>query len=106
MAAHLFLQHPGKLQLCVVASGRIMPNLLEAHPPGPAHRDAPLIWVHGESDPVIPFSAAQAAAEKLKAAGVGLTFMPHAGGHEWPNELNTSVFAEISAAISNSKVSN
>lgn len=106
MAAHLFLQHPDKLQMCVVASGRIMPHLLKAHPPGPAHQDVPLIWVHGEGDPVIPLSAAQAAAEQLKAAGVGLTFMPHAGGHEWPNEFNSTVSAEISTAITNSQVSN
>ncbi|MEM5518089.1 hypothetical protein WNY37_14115 [Henriciella sp. AS95] len=105
MAAHLFLQHPEKMQMCIVASGRIMPHLLEAHPPGPAHQSVPLIWVHGESDPVIPLAAAQAAADQLKTAGVGLTFMPHAGGHEWPEKFNSAVSAEIATAIRNSQTS-
>ena len=103
MAAHVFLQHPDKLQMCVVASGRIMPNLFEAYPAGSAHRDVPLIWVHGESDPIIPLDAAHAAADQLKAAGVGLTLMPHAGGHEWPKEFDPAVSSLIATAISNSQ---
>ena len=106
MAAHLFLEHPDKLQMCIVASGRIMPHLLEAYPLGQAHEDVPLIWVHGEDDPVIPFRAAQAAAEQFNTAGIGLALMPHAGGHEWPKELNSSVADEILSAISNSQTSN
>ncbi|WP_084419903.1 alpha/beta hydrolase [Henriciella litoralis] len=101
MAAHLFLQHPEKLQMCIVASGRIMPHLLEAYPPGEAHQKVPLILVHGESDPIIPIAAAQAAAEQLGAAGVGLTLMPHPGGHEWPDAFNAPVSTEISTAIQN-----
>lgn len=103
MAANLYLQHPERMRLCVVASGRIMPHLLEQHPPGLAHHPVPVIWVHGEQDPVIPIEAAHQAAEQLKLAGIQLTWLPHAGGHEWPDAFSAAVNAEVTKAIRRSK---
>ncbi|KCZ53283.1 hypothetical protein HY29_03440 [Hyphomonas beringensis] len=95
MASHLYLEHPEKMQLCVLGSARIMPHLLEQYPPGAQHNAVPVVWTHGKNDPVLHFADAQATADKLKRDGVPLTWLPHEGGHEWPSIADRVAASEI-----------
>lgn len=99
MAAHLYLEHPEKMQLCVFGAARIMPHLLEKYPPGPHHHTVPVVWTHGEHDPVLQFTDAQSTADRLRRDGVPLTWLPHGGGHEWPSSADKVVTAEILTTI-------
>ncbi len=103
MASHLYLEHPEKMQLCVLGSARIMPHLLEEYPIGAVHSAVPLIWTHGEDDPVLRFGDAQATADSLKQDGISLTWLPHEGGHEWPSIADRVVAAEIMKMTSKEK---
>ncbi|KCZ86131.1 phospholipase/carboxylesterase [Hyphomonas adhaerens MHS-3] len=95
LAAHLYLEHPEKMQLCVLGAARVMPHIRDQYPIGPAHRDVPLIWTHGKDDPILPFSAAQATAESLRQDSLEVTWLPHDGGHEWPDAANGVVSRRI-----------
>jgi phospholipase/carboxylesterase len=59
----------------------------------PNRRRLPIFIAHGRSDGVLPFSIAERFANKLKAAGLNVTWVPFDGGHEIPaiviRELNT-----------------
>ncbi|KCZ99645.1 phospholipase/carboxylesterase [Hyphomonas polymorpha PS728] len=99
MAVHLYLQRPESMQLCIAASARVMPHLIEEFPPGPRHQGVPVIWVHGESDPVIPFESARASVGTLTAAGTCLKWITHRGGHEWPGHHSQDVMLEIERLV-------
>ena len=99
LAAHLYLEHPEKMQLCVLGAARIMPHIRELHPVGTAHRGVPLIWAHGKDDPILPFGAAQATAESLRDDGVEVTWLPHDGAHEWSSSADGVVSGRIRQII-------
>ena len=99
MAVHLYLQRPESMQLCIAASARVMPHLLEEFPPGPRHQAVPVIWVHGQSDPVIPFESARTSAGNLTAAGTRLKWIAHSGGHVWPFHHNQDIMQEIERVV-------
>jgi acetyl esterase/lipase len=43
--------------------------------------DPPFLIIHGDADPVVPFTQGQELARKLEAAGVPVTFVPVKGGN-------------------------
>jgi phospholipase/carboxylesterase len=59
----------------------------------PARRRMPIFIAHGRRDAVLPFAIAERLANKLKTAGLSVTWIPFDGGHEVPaiviSELNS-----------------
>ena len=52
-----------------------------------ARRDLAVFIAHGRHDGVLPFSIAERFANKLKAAGLKVTWLPFDGGHDIPTEV-------------------
>ena len=50
----------------------------------PARRDLPIFIAHGRDDGVLPFAIAERFANKLKSAGLQVTWYPYDGGHSVP----------------------
>lgn len=53
----------------------------------PGRRDLPIFIAHGRHDGVLPFAIAERFANKLKAAGLNVTWFPFEGGHDIPAEV-------------------
>lgn len=58
--------------------------------------DVPIFIAHGRQDGVLPFEIAERFANKLKAAGLNVTWVPFDGGHNVP----ASVIDEMNAFLS------
>jgi phospholipase/carboxylesterase len=50
----------------------------------PGRRRMPIFIAHGRRDAVLPFAIAERFADKLKTAGLDVTWVPFEGGHEVP----------------------
>ena len=50
----------------------------------PGRRRMPIFIAHGRRDTVLPFAIAERFVNKLKTAGLNVTFVPFEGGHEVP----------------------
>ena len=59
----------------------------------PGRRHLPIFIAHGRTDGVLPFEIAERFANKLKAAGFDVTWLPFDGGHEIPAEVITQMNA-------------
>jgi phospholipase/carboxylesterase len=67
MALHVGLRRRQPLAGIVGFSGRLLdPERLAAE----SHRATPVLLIHGDQDPVVPFSSLGEAAEALAAAGI------------------------------------
>lgn len=53
----------------------------------PGRRRMPIFIAHGRDDGVLPFAIAERFAEKLKTAGLNVTWLPFEGGHSVPSEV-------------------
>ena len=53
----------------------------------PERRRLPIFIAHGRSDAVLPFAIAERFANKLKTAGLSVTWFPFDGGHEIPRSV-------------------
>ena len=58
----------------------------------------PGLLTHGRTDPVLPFSGAEAIRNTLTAAGMKVDFRPFAGGHTIPPVVSTSLPAFLRSA--------
>jgi len=58
----------------------------------------PVLQTHGRTDPVLPFSGAEAMRDTLIAAGMEVDFRPFAGGHTIPPDIPTSLLAFLRSA--------
>ena len=53
----------------------------------PGRRRLPIFIAHGRHDSVLPFAIAERFVQKLKAAGLNVTWFPFDGGHEIPESV-------------------
>jgi phospholipase/carboxylesterase len=86
LACDLVLRHPDrKIDALVILSGTPLaedvwdPNM-------PKRRGLPVFLSHGDGDTLLPFPLAEKLRDKLKAAGLDVTWAPFHGGHGVPPE--------------------
>lgn len=84
----------------VVLSG-YLPVYLARMPGKPVRQ--PVFMAHGRQDPVVPYTLAQASAERLREAGTPVEWhaydMPHAICHEEIDDLRVTLRAWLSAEV-------
>ena len=66
----------------------------------PGRRRLPIFIAHGRSDSVLPFAIAERFAQKLKAAGLNVTWFPFDGGHELPEPVIRSMNDFLARSVS------
>lgn len=54
-------------------------------------RRLPIFIAHGRGDGVLPFATMERFADRLKAAGLDVTWFPYEGGHSIPDEVISAV---------------
>lgn len=91
LALNAMLERPDLFAACAVATGRLMGEVAEQHPPKPAHVAKPIFWGHGKADPIIALAAAEAGIAGLAAYGMEVSTMLHEGGHDTPVELHQAL---------------
>lgn len=57
----------------------------------PTRRGMPIFIAHGRHDGVLPFAAMERFQDRLKAAGMNVTWFPYDGGHDIPDEVVAAV---------------
>lgn len=82
MAYDLFLRRPERFAGLAALSSWLPPELAAAAPPGEAHKNLPVLVVHGSDDPMIPVARAQESRDALLRYGVSLSYRELAMGHE------------------------
>ena len=89
LAAHYVAVHPDRARavLCI-GGGLILPVQL---PRG--KYTAPIRFVHGTADTMVPIALARQAVATLKAGGVPATLTEHPGGHVIPPQLTPELRA-------------
>lgn len=58
-----------------------------------ARRDMPVFIAHGRDDGVLSFAAMERFQDRLRAAGLNVTWFPFDGGHDIPDEVITALNA-------------
>lgn len=53
----------------------------------PGRRMMPIFIAHGRNDGVLPFAVMERFQERIKAAGLNVTWLPFDGGHDIPDEV-------------------
>lgn len=64
-----------------------------------ARAGLPVVMSHGRSDALLPFVASEQLRDRLRAAGLDVTWVPFAGGHAIPPEVLTAVGALVRARL-------
>lgn len=82
MAYDLFLRQPERFAGLAALSAWLPPELAAQAPPADAHKNLPVLVMHGSEDPMIPLERAQESRDALLRYGVGLTYREFAMGHE------------------------
>lgn len=84
LALHVGLRRPKSMAAIVAFSGALYGNDDLA---AEMRSKPPVLMVHGESDPIVPFAAMTSTKERLKAAGVPVKSMRRPGlGHEMDDD--------------------
>lgn len=92
MAYDLFLRQPERFAGLAALSSWLPPDLTAQAPPDDAHKNLPVLVMHGTEDPMIPVERAQESRDALLRYGVSLTYREFAMGHEIsPDALRTLV---------------
>jgi phospholipase/carboxylesterase len=82
MAYDLFLRQPERFAGLAALSSWLPPDLVAAASPSEAHKNLPVLVMHGTEDPMIPVERAQESRDALLGYGVSLTYRELAMGHE------------------------
>jgi phospholipase/carboxylesterase len=82
MAYDLFLRQPERFAGLAALSSWLPPELAAQAPPGEAHKNLPVLVLHGSEDPMIPVARAQESRDALLPYGVSLTYREFGMGHE------------------------
>lgn len=92
MAYDLFLRQPERFAGLAALSSWLPPELAAQAPPSDAHKNVPVLVMHGSEDPMIPVERAQESRDALLSYGVSLTYRELGMGHEIsPDALRTLV---------------
>lgn len=90
LAVRAALNYPKQLAGCIALSSFMGPTEdLTADKLPPANMTIPLMWGHGEADPVVPYGFGKVGADALKKVGIPLEFHSYPGlGHSaCPEEM-------------------
>lgn len=82
MAYDLFLRQPERFAGLAALSSWLPPELAAQAPPTDAHKNVPVLVMHGTDDPMIPVERAQESRDALLSYGVSLTYRELGMGHE------------------------
>jgi phospholipase/carboxylesterase len=84
LALHVGVRRPKQMAAIVAFSGALNGN---ADLAAEMRSKPPVLMIHGEADPIVPFAAMTSAKEQLKAAGVPVKSMRRPGlGHEMDDD--------------------
>jgi phospholipase/carboxylesterase len=84
LALHVGIRRPKQMAAIVAFSGALYGN---ANLATELRSKPPVLMIHGETDPVVPFAAMNSTKERLKAAGVPVKSMRRPGiGHEMDDD--------------------
>lgn len=92
LAYDLFLRQPERFAGLAALSSWLPSELAAQAPPGEAHKNLPVLVMHGSEDPMIPVERARESRDALLPYGVSLTYRELGMGHEIsPDALRTLV---------------
>jgi len=92
MAYDLFLRQPERFAGLAALSSWLPTELAAQASPSEAHKNLPVLVMHGSEDPMIPVERAQESRDALLSYGVSLTYRELGMGHEIsPDALRTLV---------------
>ncbi len=95
LAAHYVAAHPDRVRAVLCIGGML---LAPVHVPAGKHA-VQVRFVHGKSDPMVPFASAQEAVATLQKAGLRVTLTTHDGGHVIPAALTPELNAWLAAQL-------
>ncbi len=92
------LRSPRKLAGLALLSGTLLAED-EWTPLMPGRRGLSVLQSHGREDPLLPFFAAEKLRDKLRAAGLDVTWVPFTGGHGIPPAVLEALVAFLGQAL-------
>jgi phospholipase/carboxylesterase len=101
MATAAVLARPDLFRGAVAHSGRIARRAVPARPP-PGLAGFPLLWQHGDADPVVPVSFGHEARDVLEALGLRVEYHEYPIGHEISERSLRDMAAWLSTRIDES----